>query len=275
MSRIDCSPCRLTETCRKCGFAQATCSRDRANDELAVADTQLTTFFSGRDFGEDILGSLESDVQIVGKSQDFTDVLPQPAIKLPTFAIQFRMKNPEETQPELRRVFQSFIGFLNVTGALNGQPQLDLGMENVGDAQLITATYVPDRDQRESLDAKINFNFSPTLAFAGQRIILSSTTTLARELIALDDVPENATADPSNTVATVEATTLQQILQANRSQLVANNMLEKGHSKEAAEGEIDLLLELLGFFRDVRLNLDVTDSQMTFDVAVDVNSETE
>lgn len=90
---------------------------DRAVDQLAVADTTLTTFFSGRDFGEDILGALASDVQIVGTEQDFTDVLPQPAIKLPAFALQFRMKSPEQTQPELRRVFQSFIGFLNVTGA--------------------------------------------------------------------------------------------------------------------------------------------------------------
>ena len=158
---------------------------------------------------------------------------------------------------------------------MNGQPQLDLGLENVGDAQLVTATYVPDRDQRESLDAKINFNFSPTVAFAGGRVILSSTTTLARELIALDDVPENATAEPSNTFASIKATTLQQILQANRSQLVANSMLDKGHSKEAAEGEIGLLLELVGFLRDIHISLDINDAHMTFDVAVDVNSEME
>jgi hypothetical protein len=56
-------------------------------------------------------------------------------------------------------------------------------------------------------------------------------------------------------------------------------MLEKGHGKDAAEAEIGLLLELLGFFRDVRLNLDVTDSQMALQVAVavavDVEADTE
>ncbi len=246
---------------------------DRANDQLAVADTTLTTFFSGRDFGEDILGSFAVDVQIVGTEQDFIDMLPQPAIKLPAFALQFQMKNPEETQPELRRVFQSLIGFLNVTGAQNGQPQLDLGMETIGKSQLITASYVPDRDERDRLDAKMQFNFSPTMAFAGQRIIISSSTALARQLIEPRDGDEDQDASDSNTIGRLEATSLRRILEANRTQLVANNMLEKGHSKEAAENEIELLLELLGFFRDVRLNLDVTDSQLALDLAVDVKTD--
>lgn len=248
---------------------------DRANDQLAVADTTLTTFFSGRDFGEDILGLFASDVQIVGMEQDFSDVLPQPAIKLPAFAMQFRMKNPEETQPELRRVFQSFVGFLNVVGAQNGQPQLDLGMESVGDTQLITARYVPDRDKRESRDAKIQFNFSPTMAFADEKIILSSSISLARAMTETNSKNETAETSDSNTSGVLDAMTLRRILEANQSQLVANNMLEKGHSKEAAEGEIGLLLELLGFFHGVRLNLDVTASQMSLDLAVDLQTEAE
>ncbi|WP_146458874.1 hypothetical protein [Rubripirellula tenax] len=253
---------------------------DRAVDQLAVADTTLTTFFSGRDFGEDILGSLESEIQIVGMEQDFTDVLPQPAIKLPAFAVQFRMKNPDETQPELRRVFQSFIGFLNVTGAQNGQPQFDLGMETVGDAQLVTATYVPEKGARESRDAKIQFNFSPTLAFAGERIVFASSTALARKLIESPsgnkhDNEVGSQAGVPNTIGRLETTTLQRILETNRPQLIANSMLEKGHSKQAAEDEIALLLELIGFLRDVRLNLNVTESQMTLGLAVDVTSDSE
>ncbi|PHQ34888.1 hypothetical protein CEE69_13580 [Rhodopirellula bahusiensis] len=248
---------------------------DRAVDQLTVADTTLTTFFSGRDFGEDILGAFESDVQIVGMEQDFTDVLPQPAIKLPSFALQFQMKNPKETQPELRRVFQSFVGFLNVTGAQNGQPQLDLGVETVGDAQLVTATYVPDNDKQESRNERIHFNFSPTLGFAGQRIIFSSSTSLARTLISDDTSNEKVGGEQSNTRGKFEAATLKRILDANRSQLIANSMLEKGHSKEAAVGEISLLLELVGLIRDVRLNLDINDSHMTLRVGVDVQADSE
>ncbi len=245
---------------------------DKANDGIAKADTQLSTFFSGRDFGEDILGALESDVQIVGKAQDFSDMLPRPAIQLPAFAFQFRMKAPEETQPELRRVFQSFIGFLNVTGAMNGQPQLDLGMETLGDAKLVTATYVPSRDQRDSIIAPINFNFSPSIAFAGERIIFSSSTDLARELVA-QPTSVSGEREEYNTAVLFNASTLKQILNANQSQLVANNMLEKGHDKKAAEAEIGLLLELVGMFKDAKADLDVTDQELQLGIRLNVDGE--
>ncbi len=234
---------------------------EKANDGLAKADTQLTTFFSGRDFGEDILGSLESDVQLVGRRHDFKGVLPLPAIKLPAFAVQFRMKAPEETKSELRRVFQSFVGFLNVVGAMEGQPQLDLGMESIGEAQLIFASYVPERDERESITAPIQFNFSPTLAFAGDRMILSSSKSLAKELVNLSATTTKDT-ESANTKATIAAATLQQILQDNRAQLVANNMLEKGSGKEAAEGEVGLLLELISYLHAAAVDLVVTEDEL-------------
>lgn len=246
---------------------------ERAVDQLAKADTQLTTFFAGRDFGEDILGSLESDIQVVGSSQDFTDRLPRPAIELPAFALQFRMKDAESTQPELRRIFQSFIGFLNITGAMNGQPQLDLGMQSVGEATLYTSTYIPELDAQKSERAPIQFNFSPTIAFVGERFILSSSTSLARELVGKpDDLSRqhSDTRDSVNTWAVVEAQTLRDILENNRSQLVANNMLEKANSKEAAEAEIDLLMTLMSYLRSGNLKLNVSDShmQLEFDIAV-------
>ncbi|HAD61408.1 MAG TPA: hypothetical protein DCG12_19385, partial [Planctomycetaceae bacterium] len=50
------------------------------NDGMAEADANLTTFFSGRDFGEDILGALTPEVSFIAARQDFTDILPTPAI---------------------------------------------------------------------------------------------------------------------------------------------------------------------------------------------------
>lgn len=245
---------------------------DQANDGIAKADTQLSTFFSGRDFGEEILGALESDVQIVGKAQDFSGVLPLPAIKLPAFAIQFRMKTPEETAPDFRRVFQSFIGFLNVVGAMDGQPQFDLAMETIGDAKLFSATYIATPDNRESTDAPINFNFSPTIAFSGDRVIFSSTVPLARELAAKSATHSDDHAK-RNTEFLFDANTLKQILDVNQSQLVANNMLEKGHDQQAAEAEIGLLLELVGMFKDMKADLDVTDEKMSLNVRLNVDQE--
>ncbi len=45
----------------------------QVNDQLAQADNTLTTLFSGRDFGEDILGMLEPEMRLVASRQVFDD----------------------------------------------------------------------------------------------------------------------------------------------------------------------------------------------------------
>lgn len=240
---------------------------DKANDELAQADGQLTTFFSGKDFGEDILGSLYPELQFVVTRQNPEDFVVKPAIKLPAFAIVARLRDPEATVPQFRRVFQSFVGFINVLGAMNGQPQLDLAMETIEKMKLIAATYVPEPEDTDS-KAKINFNFSPSLAFAGDRMVLSSSKQLATDL-AQADAPAPAMPDAAgrkpNTVAFLEVPTLREILADNQAQLVAQNMLDKGHSQEAAEQEIAVLMAIIDLFQAGDLSLSTTADSLQLD----------
>ena len=70
-------------------------------------------------------------------------------------------------------------------------------------------------------------------------------------------------------------TSLEQLLQDNREQLIAQNMLEKGHGRSAAEGEIDGLLTLLSFVEDARLQLRSSDDQLTLTVGVDIRRMTD
>ena len=230
---------------------------DKANDELAQADSQLTTFFSGKDFAEDILGSLYPELQFVVTRQNPEDFVVKPAIKLPAFAIVARLREPDATVPQFRRVFQSFVGFINVLGAMNGQPQLDLAMESIEKVKLIAATYVPETDDEDS-KAKINFNFSPSLAFAGDRMVLASSKQLATDLAQAEAPaalkPDAAGRNP-NTVAFLEVPTLREILADNQAQLVAQNMLDKGHSQEAAEQEIAVLIAIVDLFQSADLSL--------------------
>lgn len=244
---------------------------DKAVDEMAKADAQLSLFFSGRDFGEDVLGSFGSGIQVVGRTPDFTDQVPQPAIKLPEFAVVFRMQNAEETKPEMRRTFQSLVGFLNVVGAMEGNPQLDLGMQSVevpdGVAQLYTASFVAKLDERDSLTAPIQFNFSPTLAFAGESIVFSSSTALAKDLVAHSVGVEPETSD-SNTAMMIHGETLKEMLAVNEEQLVASNMLSKGQSKSEAEAEIGLLLELVRCLDSGEVQLIFDETSMTLSTKV-------
>ncbi|MCA9162250.1 MAG: hypothetical protein KDA62_04695, partial [Planctomycetales bacterium] len=246
---------------------------DNVNDEIAKAESNLTTLFSGKDFGEDILGAFGPESQLIVARQSFADDQPRPAIQLPAFALAFRLNDPATMQPELRRTFQSLVGFLNIVGVMNGQPQLDLDMEKTEATQIVSASYLPPTDTDNPLPgggAKINYNFSPTVAFSGDRFVLASTTGLARELIASSNRPAKPTADtdskatdaaPSdtatiNTAAQLNFAELLAILEANREQLIAQNMLSDGNSREEASAQIDALFTLLSRGRQATLRLD-------------------
>jgi hypothetical protein len=239
------------------------------NDGFAKADANLTTFFAGRDFGEDILGSFENEVGLIATRTDFEGVLPQPTIKLPAFAAVFQLKEPETMTRELRRIFQSLVGFLNVVGAMNGQRQLEMDMEKIGDhIELITSSYVPEEDDRESTEASIAYNFSPSVGFAGERFVVASTKKLARELT-LAKQPSQETID-ANTHANLNASVLRDVLDDNREQLIAQNMLKDGNSREEAEAIIDLLLQAVGYLQDASIRLGSTNGHLQAEFKIQV-----
>ncbi len=236
-------------------------------DGFAEADANLTTLFAGKDFGEDILGSLTPEIGLIAARQDFTDILPKPAIRLPSFALVLGLKEPESMTRELRRTFQSMIGFFNVVGAMEGRAQLEMGMEKLdGGAELITSQYVPEPDDTESTQADILFNFSPSVGFSGDRFVVSSSARLARELTAAPAPQDGRLTE--NTAANLRADVLRTVLTDNREQLISQNMLEDGNSREEAEAAIGLLLEFVGVFDDASLKLTTSDSNIEVELGV-------
>lgn len=229
---------------------------EQANDQLAEADAGLTTLFAGRDFGEEILGTLTPQLGFIATRQDFTDVLPKPAIKLPQFALVLELREPERMTRELRRTFQSMIGFFNVVGAMQGNPQLEMDMQKADGFELVTTQYVPEPDDAQSTQADLVYNFSPSVGFAGKRFVVASTDRLARELVTAPAAAGGrGDVDQVNSGLAVHADVLQDVLADNREQLVAQNMLEEGHTREEAEAEIDLLIQLIGYFDRASLTL--------------------
>lgn len=179
-------------------------------------------------------------------------------------------------QPELRRTYQSLIGFLNIVGAMNGQPQLEQDIEKTADTQVLTATYLTDSKDTNPTGQKIHHNFSPSVAFAGERMVISSTKELARQLVAAQpekpaaaDAASNGTV--ANTVVGLSFDALKTVLVENREQLIAQNMLQEGHTRAEAETAIDLLLELVGWFDQAAMRLDSTDNQLRFSMSVSVD----
>lgn len=245
---------------------------ERINDSLAEADANLTTFFSGKDFGEDILGSLTPQIGFIATKQNFENLLPIPAIKLPQFALVLELKDPEKMTRELRRTFQSMIGFFNVIGAMEGRPQLEMDIDKLANgAELITSTYIPEAGEEASATAPILFNFSPSVGFAKERFVVASTKGLARELV--ENASKPADTQSLNTAVRLDANVLQAVLGDNREQLISQNMLAEGHDREEAENAINLLLEFVGYFKDASLKLDVQKDELLLKFEVNVEGK--
>lgn len=242
---------------------------EQMNDKLAEADSTLSTIFSGKDFGEDILGSFEPAFGIIAARQSFAEIMPTPAIKLPSFALVGSLKSPDTMRPNLRRMFQNAIGFFNIVGAQNGNPQLEMDMVKEGEIDMITSRYLPEEKNAESTTAPIIYNFSPTVAFRGSRFVLSSTTALAKDLVSAE---ANVGESESNTSVRIFADSLRSVLEDNREQLISQNMLEEGHSREEAETAIGLLLELVGFVKGAGVDLNVEQDTIQLKMNLKVNA---
>jgi hypothetical protein len=241
----------------------------QVNDGIAQADSNLSTFFSGKDFGEDILGALSPQIQFIAARQNYPEDRPIPAIKIPAFALLAEMKDPESTTREFRRIYQSFIGFFNVIGAMEGNPQFDLDFESLENGELISAAPIPLVGEEQNKQAKINYNFSPTVAFVGDQLIISSASNLARS-IAQSERPKDNPKTDINTEMKLVGPVLQSALADNKSHLIAQNMLKDGHTREEAEKQIGLLLEVAKLFDSASLKLMTNDSQMSLRIGVEL-----
>lgn len=245
---------------------------ERMNDELAKADANLTTFFAGKDFGEDVLGAFGPALQLLVNRQNFENVLPKPALRLPSFALAGHLEKAEETRTELRRTFQSMVGFLNVIGAMQGNPQLDQDIDIYKDNKIYTASFVPEPDEKESERARIQFNFSPSLAFAEDRFFITSTKQLAKDLVDAADANPTTRGKSSNTAIKLNARMLGESLNDNRDQLIAQNMIKKGQTRGESQREIGMLLELLGLFEGLSFDVKTTGGELKLELSIQTKS---
>jgi len=238
---------------------------EKTNDQLAQADGTLSTLFSGKGFGEDILGALEPQLQLVASRQSFSEDRPTPAIQLPAFALKATMKDPATTAQDMRRIFQSLVGFANVVGAQNGQPQLEFDFQDLADGKLVAAYFVPEFGQERNRQAVINYNFAPTLATSSDNLVLATSPTLAKQLVET----AAATGDGEvvvNTSIELAAREIALALSDNQEHLIAQNMLKEGHSREEAELQVKTLLGILELMQSLNAELTTTSDALSLSI---------
>ena len=195
------------------------------NEQLAQADNTLTTIFAGKDFGTDILGAIEPQLQLFAVEPQFAEGKLRPTIQLPSFGLVAKLRDPAKLQRELKRTFQSFIGFLNVAGAQEGQPQLELDTIQHQGVSIYTAQYILDQDRKYPDGLPIQFNFSPTLAFYEDRMVLCSSVESAKSMVGQSAQGASDTKENVQTWLDADASAIQRVLQTNSNPIIAQNML--------------------------------------------------
>jgi hypothetical protein len=226
------------------------------NEQLAQADNTLTTIFAGKDFGTDILGAIEPQLQLFAVEPQFAQGKLRPTIQLPSFGLVAKLRDPAKLQRELKRTFQSFIGFLNVAGAQEGQPQLELDTIQHQGVSIYTAQYILDEDRKYPDGLPIQFNFSPTLAFYEDRMVLCSSVESAKSMVGQSAQGDSDTKENVQTWLDADASAIQRVLQANSNPIIAQNMLEKGNTRLEAKREFDTLMLMLGLVKRLSMSME-------------------
>lgn len=239
--------------------ARADLFRPEDVQNLAKLDTFAGQFFGGRDFGTGVLGAIGTDWRLVAALQDYPAMKPTPDVKLPAFALVIDLKpDDDDFAQRLKVAFQSFIGLANLGAAQTKAPPLELGSETFEGVTIATARFMPpkveDAKDKDAEPVHYRQNFSPSAVQVGNHFVISSSVGLARDLVKSLRAPALAP-HPATLAAEADGVALARLVDLNRTQLVMRNMLDKGHDKERAEGEIDLLAALLRYLGRGRLSI--------------------
>ena len=74
--------------------------------------------------------------------------------------------------------------------------------------------------------------------------------------------------EASNTSVKLNTQALSEILDDNREQLIAQNMIKKGQTREESQREIGMLLELLGLFQAVSFDIKTTGGELKLELSI-------
>src|SRR5262249_9953011 len=125
-------------------------------------------------------------------------------------------------------------------------PPLELGSETCDGVTIATARYMPPKDgYKPGEPIHQRHNYSPSAFQVGDRFVISSSVSLARDLVAALKPPTSQ--GDSTLIAEAEGAELARLLDQNRERLVSQNMLTKGNDRPKAEQEVALLPKLVRY----------------------------
>lgn len=215
--------------------------------ELIFFENMMGIFFTGRDLTEEVFAELQPEVRVAVAGQQYDPAVGTPQTPIPGFALVFRMKDPKRFGPVMEEAYQKALGLVNFTRGQKAEPGMIIDRTTHGEVKYTVARFSPGPDD-DPAALDLRFNFQPTLAMPGEYVILSSSESLARDLIDAVSQPSDAQAGPLagvHTCVELEGVALGELALANRENLIRQNMLEEGSTHEVAEASINGLLAVL------------------------------
>ncbi len=224
---------------------------------LIFFENMMGIFFSGRDLTDEVLAQAQPSLRLVVAEQTYDPGMGVPQVKVPGFAAVLRLHDAEQYDEMVEEAWQKALGLINFTRGQQALPGLIIDRPMHGGTQFSVA-YFSARNESEHEPLHTRFNFRPALAMPRDYVILSSTESLARDLIdAVQAAPDvvGAVLPSTHSLLEIDGSHLASILASNRDVMVQNNMVEKGHSQAEAEQEIQMLCALARLVDRVKLSL--------------------
>jgi hypothetical protein len=243
---------------------------------LVFFENMMGIFFTGRDLGREVLGQTGPKIRLVVAEQKYDPSAGKPQMQLPAFALVLPLKNPKTFSPIMEEAWQKAIGLVNFTRGQQAEPGLIIDRPVYRKTKYTVAGFSPPGPD-DAKDADARFNFRPTLAMPGPWAILSSSDSLARDI--MDALAKETAKRPKPSPAVhslidISGTQLASILTANRKTLVRQNIVDKGHTPEEAQTEIDTLIMLAKTISQAALSAggDKDESKISLDIRLNIPS---
>jgi hypothetical protein len=222
---------------------------------LIFFENMMGIFFSGKDLTNEVLAETLPDIRVVVAEQRYDEKTGTPAMKLPGFAVIMQLRDPAKFELVIKEAWQKAIGLVNFTRGQKALPGLIIDSATHNGTTYTTSFFsVADEENKDAVD--IRFNFRPALAIAGDRLIMSSSDPLVRDLIdALKQERDQGVAPITgqHSMAMVKSGPLASLLEANREALIRQNMVKDGKTREQAEQEVAGMLLVLKHVTDLRI----------------------
>jgi hypothetical protein len=235
-------------------------------------ENMMGIFFTGRDLTEEVLAAAAPEVRLVVAEQQYEKEVGTPQLKIPGFAAVLRMKDPQKFAPIAEEAWQKALGLINFTRGQQALPGLIIDRETYKDVKYTTASFsAADEKDRNAVD--VRFNFQPAIAAAGNHLILSSSNQLTKDLIdslAEEDKNRVKPVAGEHSIVQLDGGQLASILDSNRDTLVRQNMVEKGSTREEADKNIGMLINVVRHLRTVSIRAGSEADNARLSLEVDV-----